>query len=162
MAQINSTLEARLEHLEAVEEIRDLIADLARAFDGGPSDALLHPLFTDDALFKIDRYGVLVGAAAISAGVAANAERGFRWTLHYLVSPRIQRERGSNRASIEFMLFEMATAASGKAYWIAGKYMAEAVRQAGAWRFSRLELRADLISHYAQGWSAKPESLMDA
>lgn len=156
------SLEARLEHLEAVEAIRNLIADLARAFDGGPSAALLRPLFTEDALFRIDRYGDLAGAGAIASGVAANADVGFRWTLHYLVSPRIVRERGSDSAAVEFMLFEAATAASGKAYWIAGRYLAEVARREETWRFSRLELRADLISHYAQGWSEKPESLANA
>ncbi|WP_454696462.1 nuclear transport factor 2 family protein [Achromobacter aegrifaciens] len=156
------TLEARLEHLEAFEAIRNLIADLARAFDGGPSAALLRPLFTDDALFRIDRYGDLAGAEAIASGVAANADAGFRWTLHYLVSPKILRQRGSDSAAVEFMLFEAATAASGKAYWIAGKYLAEVERQKEAWRFSRLELRADLISHYAQGWSEKPGNLANA
>jgi hypothetical protein len=62
----------------------------------------------------------------------------------------------------EYMLWADAPAARGRAYWIGGRYLSRAVEGAGGWQFARLELRADLISHYPSGWSAKPAALDDA
>lgn len=156
------TLERRIERLEALRAIDDLIAELARAFDAGPSAAALRPLFTADAVFTIDRYGRLEGREAVAEGVAGNAESGFRWTLHYLASPRVRLAEDLRSAEVDFYLWEVATAASGRAYWIGGRYEARAAAVAGHWLFSRLELKADLISHYPQGWGDKPQRLDQA
>lgn len=155
-------IEDRIRRLEALRAIDILIGDLARAFDAGPSASLLAPLFAPDAVFRIDQYGTLEGAGEIARGVAGNAEAGFRWTLHYLVSPKVTLSADMRRADVEFMLWEVATAASGRAYWIGGRYLSQAVESAEGWQFARLELQADLISHYPSGWSAKPEALGDA
>ncbi len=156
------SLENRILRLEALREIDTLIADLARAFDAGPSAEMLRPLFTGEAVFQIDRYDRLTGADAIAAGVAGNADQGFKWTLHYLVSPKITLDEACDHAAIEFMLWEVATAASGGAYWIGGRYVATARRAAGRWQFAALELQADLISRYPDGWHDKPARLSDA
>ncbi len=157
-----ASLEDRVARLEALRAIDDLIADLGRAFDAGPSAAALLPLFSDDAVFHIDQYGSLSGRDAIADGVAGNADSGFCWTLHYLVSPRIVLGDDLNSAEIEFYLWEVASAASGRAYWIGGRYLAVAIRRAQRWMFRSLELQADLISHYPQGWLPKPDALADA
>lgn len=156
------SLEARVARLEALRAIDELIADLGRAFDAGPSAESLRDLFTDDASFLIDRYGELRGREAIAEGVAGNAEQGFRWTLHYLVSPKVALDAVLRSADLDFYLWEAATAASGRAYWIGGRYVAEAVAEGARWRFRRLELKAELISHYPDGWSPKPATLADA
>lgn len=159
-ARSNETLEDRVRRLEALRAIDDLIADLGRAFDAGPSAELLEPLFTPEAVFVIDRYGTLEGSQAIAEGVSGNAQTGFRWTLHYLVSPKVALSNAADAADVEFLLWEAATAASGRAYWIGGRYLAKARQwEDGSWRFMRLELFADLISHYAEGWMEKPEAL---
>ncbi|MGJ8536006.1 MAG: nuclear transport factor 2 family protein [Parasphingopyxis sp.] len=157
-----TSLEGRLARLEALRAVDDLITDLGRAFDAGPSATALRPLFTDDAIFVIDQYGTLEGSDAIAEGVAGNADAGFSWTLHYLVSPRVELAGNALAANVEFYLWEVATAASGKAYWIGGRYVAQAVSAPRNWRFSRLELKADLISHYPDGWHTKPVTLADA
>jgi hypothetical protein len=162
MMNAQMSLEDRITRLEAYQAIERLIADLGHAFDSGPSAVALRGLFTADAKFQIDGYGVLHGVDAIADGVAGNADKGFRWTLHYLVSPRIELAGDALSASIEFMLWEAATAASGRAYWIGGSYSARAVADAGVWRFGHLELKADLISHYAEGWREKPPALDQA
>lgn len=152
-------LAQRISRLEALRAIDDLITDLGRAFDSGPSAEALRALFVEDATFVIDQYGTLEGADAIAAGVAGNAEEGFRWTLHYLMSPKVVLDADHARAEIEFYLWEIATAASGRAYWIGGRYHADALRVGNAWRFHRLELKADVISHYPDGWKPKPTDL---
>lgn len=157
-----STLEERVQRLEALKAIDDLIADLGRAFDTGPSAQALSRLFTPDAVFVIDSYGTLEGRASIVEGVAGNADRGFRWTLHFLVSPKVDLDHDMTSADVEFYLWEVATAASGRAYWIGGRYAAQADFCADGWQFQRLKLTADLISHYPDGWSAKPTTLADA
>jgi SnoaL-like domain len=155
-------LERRVCRLEALRSIDDLIGSLGRAFDGGPSADALRQLFTSDAVFVVDRYGTIEGVDGIADGVAGNASTGFRWTLHYLVSPRATLTPDASCAEVEFYLWEIATAASGKAYWIGGRYEGRALAAGDAWRFSRLELKADVISHYPQGWTDKPENLADA
>lgn len=157
-----SPLETRVVRLEALRAVDDLIVDLGRAFDAGPSATALRPLFTEDAVFVIDRYGTLEGGDAIATGVAGNAESGFRWTLHYLVSPRVNLAPDAQSGDVEFYLWEIATSASGKAYWIGGRYVAQVVVATDRWRFARLELKADVISHYPTGWLPMPESLADA
>lgn len=156
------TIEQRLARLEALRDIEALIGALARAFDAGPSAEQLRPLFAEDAEFVIDRYGRFAGRDAIADGVAGNAERGFRWTLHYLVSPRIELSADATSADMDFMLWEVATASSDRAYLIGGRYLAEVARTGEGWAFRRLELQADLISHYAPGWTGKPATLADA
>lgn len=156
------SLETRIARLEAGAAIERLIADLGKAFDSGPSADALRVLFTGDATFKIDGYGVLQGADGIADGVAGNADSGFSWTLHYLVSPRIDVADDVSSAEVEFMLWEAATAASGRAYWIGGSYSARAIAAGDGWRFQRLELKADLISRYAEGWHDKPAALDQA
>lgn len=155
-------LEQRLRQLEALRAIDDLIADLGRAFDAGPSAEALLPLFTADSLFVIDQYGSFAGNEAIAAGVAGNADAGFRWTLHFLASPKVALANDQASGRVDFYLWEVATAASGKAYWIGGRYLAEVRLEEARWRFARLELQADLISHYPDGWTPKPQQLADA
>ncbi|WP_411817224.1 nuclear transport factor 2 family protein [Hyphococcus sp. DH-69] len=157
------SIENRIQRLEALRSIDDLIVNLSRAFDAGPSASALLPLFSDNAVFIIDQYGTLSGAMNIANGVAGNAEAGFRWTLHYLASPRVELDDGYASASVEFYLWEVATSASEKAYWIGGRYVAKIESDSnGVWRFIRLELIADLISHYPDGWREKPTNLDDA
>lgn len=155
----DSKLENRVRRLEALRAVDDLICDLGRAFDGGPSVEALRRLFTADAAFIVDRYGTFEGGEAIALGIAGNAGSGFRWTLHYLVSPRVLLTAGDTAADIDFYLWEVATAASGRAYWIGGRYEAQAIVTDDGWRFARLELKADLISHYPDGWHPKPNAL---
>lgn len=157
-----ASLESRVARLEALHAINELIADLGRAFDAGPSAAALRPLFAADAVFHIDQYGTLSGRDMIADGVAGNADAGFRWTLHYLVSPRIVLGDDLRSAEIEFYLWEVASAASGRAYWIGGRYVAAAIQSSDRWIFTALELQADLISHYPEGWRPKPDTLADA
>ena len=158
----DEALESRIARLEALRAIDDLIADLGRAFDAGPSAEALKPLFAQDAVFKIDQYGTLTGRDVIAEGVAGNAESGFSWTLHYLVSPKVELNAASTEAEVDFYLWEAATAASGRAYWIGGRYVAQLMNDGCDWRFTRLELIADLISHYPEGWNEKPLSLSQA
>jgi hypothetical protein len=110
----------------------------------------------------LDRYGSLTTADGIAKGVAGNAAQGFRWTIHYLVSPKIVVSAGLASAVVDFMLWEVATAASGRAYWIGGRYVAHCRFDGEAWRFHRLELQADLMSHYPDGWREKPGAISEA
>ena len=159
---MHADLALRITRLEANRDIERLIADLGAAFDGGPSAEALRPLFAADATFEIDGYDTLRGADAIASGVAGNADRGFRWTLHFLVSPRIDLAADGRTASLSFMLWEAATAVSGRAYWIGGSYAAQVTLDGERWRFRHLRLSADLISHYPEGWHAKPAALDQA
>jgi len=159
---LQDSLETRIRRLEALVAIERLIADLGRAFDSGPDEQALRALFAENATFQIDRYGTLSGRDAIAQGVAGNAGTGFCWTLHFLVSPRVELSRDVASAELEFMLWEPASAASGKAYWIGGRYAARAAAMDGQWQFTWLRLNAELISHYPEGWHDMPAALAEA
>jgi SnoaL-like domain len=151
-------LNDRLIRLEARFAINDLITDLAMAFDAGPSADLLRPLFTPDAVFVIDRYDRIVGGEAIATGVAGNAERGFKWGKHYFLPPKTTMGANGISAEATFYFWGVATSVRERDYWIAAHYTSRLLHGIDGWRFQYLELHAQLISHYAQGWTAIPES----
>jgi hypothetical protein len=153
----------RLARLETRFAINDLVTDLALAFDAGPSESLLLPLFTPDAVFVIDRFDRLEGGAAIARGVAGNADRGFKWGIHYFLPPKVVLDDDNTAADATFYFWGVTTSARQRAYWIGAHYTSRLVRdgESGRWRFQFLELHAQLISHYAQGWAPKPASFDD-
>lgn len=148
----------RLALLEARFAINDLVTDLALAFDAGPSESLLLPLFTPDAEFVIDRFDRISGGEAIARGVAANSGRGFKWGMHYFLPPKTVLNDDASAADATFYFWGITTSVRERAYWIGAHYTSRVVRDAetGRWRFQFLELHAQLISHYAQGWTPTP------
>lgn len=151
-------LKDRLTRLEARFEINDLVADLAVAFDAGPSAELLRPLFTAEAVFVIDRFDRIAGGEAIAVGVAGNAERGFKWGKHYFLPPRIGFGDDFKSAEAVFYYWGAATSVRERAYWIVAHYASRLSRDTDRWRFEYLELQAQQISHFAQGWTPIPEN----
>ncbi len=151
-------LDERLERLEARFAISDLVADLAAAFDAGPSAELLRPLFSAEATFVIDRFDRITGGEAIATGVARNAGRGFKWGKHYFLPPRVKFGADTHHAEATFYYWGVTTSVRERAYWIVAHYVAGLSAAAGQWRFDYLELQAQLISHYAQGWTPLTEN----
>jgi hypothetical protein len=159
-------LARRLARVEAVQAIHDLIAGFARGADAHCDPVLLRPLFTDDAVFDIGRFGRLEGGDHIVAEMHRNNARGFQWTLHYLTSPAIEVADDLRSATVFFYLWETAThpkpGAGDVACWIGGWYDAQAVPHGdGTWRFRRLQLTIRLMSPYAEGWKPVPAGFDD-
>jgi SnoaL-like domain len=155
-------LNNRLTRLEARFAINDLVTDLATAFDAGPSAALLRPLFTADAIFVIDRFDRIAGGEEIATRVAANAERGFKGGKHYFIPPKTLLSEDVSSAAATFYFWGVTSSVRKRAYWIAAHYTSRLRRDADGWRFQYLELHAELISHYAQGWTPIPENFDSA
>lgn len=151
-------LNERLEKVEARFAINDLIQDLAAAFDAGPSAQLLRPLFTREAVFLIDRFDRIAGEEAIATGVAGNAQRGFKWGKHYFIPPRVELGSDATTAQATFYYWGVSTSVRERAYWIVAHYVSRLVRQDHRWQFDYLELQAQLISNYEQGWTPLPDS----
>lgn len=151
-------LNDRLEKVEARFAINDLIQDLAAAFDAGPCAQLLRPLFTPEAVFLIDRFDRIAGREAIATGVAGNAQRGFKWGKHYFIPPRVELSSDATTAQATFYYWGVSTSVRERAYWIVAHYVSRLVRRDHRWQFDYLELQAQLISNYAQGWTPLPDS----
>jgi hypothetical protein len=153
----------RLARLEARFAINDLVTDLALAFDAGPSESLLLPLFTEDAVFVIDQFDTISGSKEIARGVSANSGRGFKWGIHYFLPPKTTLNEDSTSADATFYFWGITTSVRDRAYWIGARYTSRVLRDAenGRWQFKYLQLHAEVISHYAQGWTTKPASFDD-
>lgn len=153
----------RLARLEARFAINDLVTDLALAFDAGPSKDLLLPLFTDDAVFVIDQFDKIIGGKEIAIGVSANSGRGFKWGLHYFLPPKTTMNENATSADATFYFWGITTSVRDRAYWIGAHYTSHVLRNPDSerWQFKYLELHAEVISHYAQGWTEKPASFDD-
>ncbi len=159
--------EQRLTRLEDYEAIKVVIATFARGADAGCDPAILRPIFTDDAVFDIGQFGSITGGDEIARQMHENADIGFNWTLHFLVSPIIEiSEDDLDSAQVFYYLWEAATHRRRDgvtdAYWIGGWYDARMVREADRrWRIRELQLTLKLLSPYGEGWRDMPASFDD-
>ena len=129
-------LEARLEEVEDREAIRNLIVDYARACDQGNDPKLLDPLFTEDAVWECGGFGRYEGRARLCSALQGIAGEKIWWSLHYMISPRIEIDANNNRATVFWYLWESATIPDSvtdkpEPHWIGATYDAIVVKQAG-------------------------------
>jgi hypothetical protein len=156
-----STLEKRLEVLEAHDALRTLVARYAAAADRRNDPVMMSAIYTDDIIWTADGFGTYEGKEAVTSYVAKLAQESIVWTLHYMVSPTFTLSADAQSAECHWYLFEMAqimTDGAPLSHWIAADYRARAVRAEDGWRFSRVELRPRLISPYREGWTLSPQA----
>ncbi len=154
-------VEARLQNIEDREAIGNLIVDYARACDQGNEPTLLAPLFTEDAVWECEGFGRYEGGARVCAGLKGIAGEKIWWSLHYMISPKIEIETDKNSASVFWYLWESATipdSVSGlpEPHWIGATYDATTAKQAGQWLFKSMRLNLNIASPSAHGWVKRP------
>ena len=154
-------LEARLQGTEDREAIKTLIVDYARACDQGNDPTLLAPLFTDDAVWECEGFGRYEGRARLCAALKGIAGEKIWWSLHYMISPRIEIDANNTRATVFWYLWESATIPEGdanepKPHWVGATYDAIAVKQAERWLFQSMRLNPNMVSPCAEGWVERP------
>lgn len=154
-------LEARLEEVEDREAIRNLIVDYARACDQGNDPRLLGALFADHAVWECEGFGRYEGRARLCDALKGIAGEKIWWSLHYMISPRIEMDADGTRATVFWYLWESATIPEGvsgkpEPHWVGATYDATAVKQAGRWLFQWMRLNPNMVSPCAEGWVERP------
>ncbi|HXD90146.1 MAG TPA: nuclear transport factor 2 family protein [Candidatus Binataceae bacterium] len=159
-AETLDDLKRRVALLEDREAIRDLIERYAEAADRGNDRALMIELFTIDGIWEAPGFGRFLGRDAIVGGLAEIAATRLIWTMHYMISPRIQVADDRASARVSWRVWELATV-PGKhppepeAVWGGGTYEANFARREDRWQIADLRLKLELISSYREGWAAR-------
>lgn len=154
-------LAARIGRLEDIEAIKQLKARYAQGCDPTHNVEFLMSLFTEDAVFDVgERYGRYEGKAAIRKFLQG-ADGIIPWAIHYVISPVIELAEDAGTARGTWHLWELANmmntnTGEQEAVWIAGAYHDEFVKQDGQWRISKVVLKMEIMSPYAEGWAKKP------
>jgi len=145
---------ARLERLEAIEEISKLMADYTHFFDTGWSGAGRDParvgaVFTEDAFWGGDTGGQQ-GRARIEAWCSKYGHAA-KMSLHIAMNPKIEID-GDTATGAWTGLVPMVTPA-GEAIWVGGRYECDCVRTAEGWKFSRMEFKTAFQTPYDEGFA---------
>lgn len=154
-------VEARLLNAEDREAIRTLIVDYAQACDQGNDPALLAPLFTEDAVWECEGFGRYEGGPQLCAALKGIAGEKIWWSLHYMISPRIEIDSNNTLATVFWYLWESATIPDGatgqpEPHWVGATYDAIAVKQARRWLFQSMQLKPNMVSPCGEGWVECP------
>lgn len=150
-------VEKRLERSEALEDIRRLIVDYARAADQGNNRELLAPLFADDMVWEAKGFGSWKGKEKSLAFLEAIAGEKVWWSLHFMISPKIDLAPDCRSASLIWYLWEPATMPDeetrvAEPHWITGLYESEVIRTDEGWKFTRISSGMNMISPAKKGW----------
>ena len=151
------SIDKRLQHVEAIEDINRLIVDYARAADHGNNVEMLMPLFTEDAVWEAKGFGAWVGRDKAVGFLKAIAGEKVWWSLHFMISPKIDLADDGNSATLIWYLWEPATMPAedtkeAEPHWISGVYDAEVVKVGEKWLFKRITSNMKMISPAKDGW----------
>lgn len=145
------TVERRLQRLEDIEAIKQLIARYAKAADHNGDPAMMAPCFTEDAVWNCEGIGRWETRDGIARGLREVCTTSIPWALHYMTQPIIEIAPDGASATGEYYLWELAKVApegGGPAAdtWIGGWYESRFRKEGGAWLFSHIELILKLLS----------------
>jgi CDGSH-type Zn-finger protein len=155
--QLLERIDGRLERLEDLEAIRRLIVDYARGADHGNDPAMLTPLFTEDAVWEAKGFGRWEGRDKAIGFLKAIAGEKVWWSLHFMISPKIDLAPDGKSAKLIWYLWEPATMPDEETkvpepHWITGVYDAEVVKTERGWLFKRITSGMNMISPAKDGW----------
>ena len=151
LARTISELQARVQALEAVDEIRNLKAEYAAACDDNYDPDRLAALFVEDATWESQGMGRHEGREAIREffrGISGH----FVFALHYGLNPQIEVTGDTARA--KWYLFMPCTVGdTGKAMWRAGLDEEEYVRVNGKWMYKSKKSAPIFHTTFEEGWA---------
>lgn len=151
-----TSTEARLARLEALEEIRTKISVYALGGDRFNDPDILGPLFTEDAVWDAAGFGRYDGRAAILEGLSKIAQDTILWSLHFPTGPIIRIADDGKEATAFWWLWELATVQSepGKkdSSFLGGTYDAKLRFENGEWLFYEVNLQVQTIAPFKDGW----------
>ena len=148
-------IEKRLQRLEDIEAIKQLIAKYAKAADHNGEPAMMSACFTDDIVWNANGIGGWSGRDAVVAGLRETCTVTLPWALHYMTQPVIDISEDGQSATGEYYLWELAKASqedgnSNEDTWIGGWYESKFRKESNIWLFSHIELILKLMSGASQ------------
>ena len=141
----------RLQRLEDIEAIQQLIARYAKAVDHNGDPALVAPLFTEDAVWHCEGIGHWETRDGIVRDIRPNCTTFMPWAIHYMTQPIVEVAADGLSATANHYLWELGkvTPAEGgptKDTWIGGWYDSRCRKEGDAWKFARVDLTLKLFS----------------
>jgi len=148
-------LEARIARLEAIHDIRNLMADYTHNFDAGwpgagQDSAKVGSLFTEDGIWEVDSLGQTVGRAAIQEWCATHGHSA-EMSLHIVMNPKIDVDGDAAEGSWAGLIPMVSP--TGVALWVGGRYECSFVRQGGDWKIAHLKFFTAFNTPYEVGFA---------
>jgi hypothetical protein len=158
---------ARLQRLEDLEEIRQLVYRYAELCDDSYNPDGLAELFVEDAYwtaFSPDRsvgYGEYHSREEIREFFAGVSDALGPMTLHFVMAPLIHVDPGADTATGRWYTLVPATmktnaSPEGEAVLLGSTYVHEYRRTDQGWKFSRIETTIHFRSPVSRGWVEVP------
>ena len=101
-------IEERLQRLEDIEAINQLIARYAQAVDHNGDPALVAPLFTEDAVWHCEGIGHWETREGILRDIRPNCTTFMPWAMHYMTQPIVEVAPDGLSATSNHYLWELA------------------------------------------------------
>jgi hypothetical protein len=153
-----TSIEERVERLEAIEQIRKLKHRYTRLIDTGCNPDLIAPLFTEDATFDPGEAwgGANVGREAIHANFGRVAAT-IPWMHHFALADEIE-ITGPATAKAYWRLFNPVALDDGEggrqSVVLAATYVDEYRKDDGEWKFADVKVDFTLAVTLQSGWGA--------
>jgi hypothetical protein len=151
---LDQDLKDRIERLEAINDIRNLMADYTHYFDAGWPGAgqdaeKVGALFTEDAVWGGGE-DAQHGRARIQSWCARFGHAA-KMSLHIAMNPKIEVD-GDRATGAWSGLIPMVTP-NGEALWVGGRYECECLRQGGEWKIARMKFLTAFQTPYDEGFA---------
>lgn len=158
---ITTDMIRRIERLEAVHSIQQLVARYALGADRRNSPQIMTTLFSPDAVWEAPGFGRCEGRKAIVKHLADIGRKQIVWSLHYMVAPIIELADDLKSGTCRWHLWELAQMAdknaSPRSHWIGGWYESEVIQVRKRWIFSHVLLDLRLVHQHHEQWTPLPE-----
>ena len=154
MSQID--LESRLDRMESIHEVNQLVARYALAADKRNSAKLMAPLFEVGIVWEATGFGLYRGKPAVLEHLALIGAEQIVWSQHYMIAPVITLDMDREVGTCQWYLWELAQVVEdgrNSPAWICGWYDSKVVRAAGQWLFQHVVLDVRLLHRTADIWS---------
>jgi ketosteroid isomerase-like protein len=144
----------RVAKLEAINEIRNLMADYTHYFDtgwegAGRDAAKVGAVFTEDAIWGGDS-GVQRGRGKIEAWCAKYGHTA-QMSLHIAMNSKVEVDGDRAQGSWNGLI-PMVTP-DGEALWVGGRYECDFLRTASGWKISRMNFLTAFQTPYDEGFA---------
>ncbi|MDD5095810.1 MAG: nuclear transport factor 2 family protein [Dehalococcoidia bacterium] len=147
-----TTLQQRIERLEDIEAIKDLKRRYIFSIDMGRYDDAIDT-FTEDAIIDYGVFGLYKGREALRRYLVSDVTRQrSRPSIHHLHSPLIEFTNDTLARGIWELQAMAQPTTVDKAYWMAGYFTDEYVKENGQWKQNKLEITWQIITEYEKGW----------
>lgn len=154
-------LAARLDRLESIEAIRNLVGFYALGADRRNDPTIFGDLFTEDGEWEAKGFGRYRGRAEVVEALARIARETILWTLHFMSTPIVELDLDGEGARCRWWLWELskikdAPSAEPVDHFLGGTYDTRLRRTPQGWRFAHVMLDLPLVTPHAPGFKTRP------